>query len=162
MTIQTTRNGLFRYDEDASSPDDISLRELSEEETDLVMDQVMRVHELAEKYLPGQSERGFSPAVLDAIFLLWLGDATSDKPDEETVALVLGSAFGYYLRESNQMQWRVATAKGEEPTLAVSSEAHGLTIYPIASVQKRIESRSAGFFEPIAAVIEDKLRDAQQ
>jgi hypothetical protein len=162
MAMRTTRNGLFRYYEDSSLPDEIALRELSEEETELVMRQVMRVHELAEQYLPGQSELGFSPKVLDAIFMLWLGDAKRDRPDEETVALVLGSAFGYYLREAKQMQWRVAKAKGEEPTLAVSSEAYGLTIYPIASVQKRIESRSAGFFEPIAAVIEDKLRDLQQ
>jgi hypothetical protein len=59
------------------------------------------------------------------------------------------------------MQWRVAQAKGEEPTLAVSNVAYGLNIHPVAAVQKRIESRTAGFFEPIAAVIEDKLRGIQ-
>jgi hypothetical protein len=159
MAMRTTRNGLFTYHEDSSPSDEIILRALSEEEAELVMHQVMRVHELAEQYLPGQSEPGFSPKVLDSIFLHWLSDGKRDKPDEETVALVLGSAFGYYLRETKQMQWRVATAKGEEPTLAVTNEAYGLTIYPISSVQKRIESRTGGFFEPIAAVIEDKLRD---
>jgi hypothetical protein len=161
MTLRTTRNGLFKYHEDSSSSDEISLRELSSEETESIMHQVMRVNELADRYLPGQSERGFSPRVLDAIFLLWLSDTRRDKADEETISSVLGSAFGYYLRETKQMQWRVAKAKGEEPTLAVSNDAYGLTIYPIASVRKRIESGTAGFFEPIAAVVEEKLRDAQ-
>ena len=125
------------------------------------MSQVMQVNELADRYLPGQSERGFSPGVLDEIFLLWLEDAKGDKPSEEAIALVLGSAFAYYLRETKQMQWQVAQARGEEPTLAVSNVARGLTIYPVAAVQKRIESRTAGFFEPIAAVIEEKLGDIQ-
>jgi len=72
---------------------------------------------------------------------------------------VLGATFGYYLIQMNEMQWRMAQAKGEEPTLAASHPEFGLTVYPVHAVQKRIESRSAGFFEPIAAVLKDKLHE---
>jgi hypothetical protein len=159
--MRRTRNGLFQYHEDATSSDETNFRELSEDEAERVMNRAMQVNELLDRYLPGQSERGISPQVLDAVFIHWSGDRRPDRPAGQHVASVLGSTFAYYLRETKQMQWRIATAKDAEPTLAVTHPLHELTVYPIASAEKRVESGGAGFFEPIAAVVEDKLRDAQ-
>jgi hypothetical protein len=159
MSLRTTRDGLFQYSEENGGTDEVSFRELSATEVELVMARIAEVHLLLDRYLPGQSEQGISPRVLDQLFIKWLGDSRSDKAEEDSIATVLGSTFAYYLQDRKHLVWLVAQAYGQEPTLAVTNRALGLTIYPIAAVQKRIKTRSAGFFEPIFAVVEEKLNE---
>ncbi|MEQ1662535.1 MAG: hypothetical protein ABL877_07550 [Thiobacillus sp.] len=159
MNLRTTKDGLFQYSEDSRESGETSFRELSDTENERVMARVSEVHFLLDRYLPGQSEQGISPRVLDQLFIKWLGDSLPEKTDEKSIATVLGSTFAYLLQVQKQMVLLVARANGEEPTLAVSNRAIGLTIYPIAAVEKRIETRSAGFFEPIFAVVEEKLNE---
>ena len=159
MTLHTTKNGLFQYTEECGGSDEIIFRELSAAEVELVMARVTEVHHFLDRYLPEQSELGISPRVLDQLFIKWLADESYDKPDEESVAAVLGATFAYHLQNRKHMIWGGAQARGEEPTLAVTNRELGLTIYPISSVQKRINSGSAGFFEPIFAVVQEKLNE---
>jgi hypothetical protein len=161
MTLRTTRDGLFHYTEEDGGSDEVSFRELSVTETERLMARVADVHQLLDLYLPGQSEQGVSPRILDELFISWLADSSQDKADAESIATVLGSTFAYYLQTKKPLSWVVAQVNSDEPTLAVTSDALGVTLYPIWSVRKRISEGSAGFFEPIYAVVEEKLHELQ-
>ena len=159
MTLRTTRDGLFQYSEEEGGTDEVTFRELSVTEIERVIARVAEVHRLLDEYLPGQSEQGVSPRVLDQLFVKWLADSRHDKAEAESIATVLGSTFAYYLQGRKGLSWAVAQASGEEPTLAITNRVLGLTLYPIWSVQKRIAAGSAGFFEAIYAVVEEKLNE---
>jgi hypothetical protein len=159
MSLLTTKNGLFQYAEENGGTGTNSFRELSVIETARLMALVTEVHQLLDRYLPAQSEKGISPRVLDQLFFNWLRDSSCDKPEPESVATILGSTFAFYLRDKKGMLLGVGQASEEEPTLAVTNSTLGLTLYPIWSVQKRIAAGSAGFFEPICAVVEEKLKE---
>ena len=158
--IKRTLNRLFKYHEDSEPAADISFRELTKGETDSFEDKATLVHHLLDRYMPGQSEKGISPRVLDQLFILWLRDSAEDKPHPDRVAVVLGSAFAFYLRGKLKMGLLMAN-QDNEPALAAQDETAVLTVYPIEAVKKRIASGSAGFFEPIYAVTEEKIMEAQ-
>jgi hypothetical protein len=157
MVLRKTKDGLFDYSEEDGGTDGASFRELSAAEFERVMACASEVHHLLDRYLPGQSDLGVSPRVLDQLFIKWLGDTSGDKATEQTVAQVLGSTFAFFLRDRKPLVWMVTHSTGQEPTLAVTNRSLGITLHPISSVQKRIEIGSAGFFEPIYAVLEEKL-----
>lgn len=76
MSLRTTKDGLFQYSEEngGGGGGETSFRELSATEIELVMAHVAEVHLLLDRYLPGQSEQGISPRILDQLFIKWLDD----------------------------------------------------------------------------------------
>ena len=103
----------------------------------------------------GQPVEGtaLDPAALDAAWAFWLQGWPADQEDPNPVINALGLAFGQYLVEHLDLAWKVVEDdSGTE--IAVHGDPGDILVFPANLVAKRLETRTVGFFVPIAEQIE--------
>jgi hypothetical protein len=82
---------------------------------------------------------------LDQAFAAWLSAARKGREPAARIAESFGAAFGEICREELGLSWRHITDQWGA-TFAVCASAGNYTLYPISSVEKRIEDGQTGFF----------------
>ena len=93
---------------------------------------------------------------LDFCFRRWLEDPEPDRPGDQRVIEVLGSAFGEYLVQHLDMNWVLVTDEyGTD--FAVRGSLTDTMTFPYSVVSKRVEAREHTFFVPVYRAIEDTL-----
>ena len=93
------------------------------------------------------------PAALDAAWAFWLQGWPADQEDPNLVINALGLAFGQYLVEHLDLAWKVVEDEfGTE--IAVHGDPGDILVFPANLVAKRLETRTVGFFVPIAEQLE--------
>ena len=91
---------------------------------------------------------------LDSVYEAWVDDASTDKPDEGTILLGLGTVFGNRLGQKHSAAWQMVT---DEHGTDFSISIKGYEIYPMDFVAKRIATLRTpepefGFFAGMAGV----------
>ena len=96
-----------------------------------------------------------SPEGLDAAWSEWIAGWRIGE-DPNPVINALGLALGKYLVDRLELSWKVVTDEyGTE--IAIHGQPGDIFIFPTNLVAKRFESRTTGFFVPVAAEIETSV-----
>lgn len=98
-------------------------------------------------------------ANLDLVFEAWRQDDRHDRPPPGEVAVGLGAVLGDRLAASTTLRWCIVT--DEHGTDYAMSTPDGLTIYPIAFVQKRLapDNDERDIFSGFYSVLQDRWGD---
>jgi hypothetical protein len=96
------------------------------------------------------------PPALDAAWSFWLQAWPAEEEDPNPVINALGIAFGQYLVDRLGLDWKVVEDEyGTE--IAVHGQPGDVLVFPPNLVAKRLESRTVGFFVPVAGQIEQQV-----
>ena len=98
------------------------------------------------------------PAALDAAWVFWLQAWPADEEDPNPVINALGMALGQYLVDRLGLDWKLVEDEyGTE--VAVHGQPGDVLVFPPNLVAKRLESRTVGFFVPVAGQIERQVEE---
>lgn len=97
-------------------------------------------------YVPAAKQPTLADA--DEAFRLWQQDTRRRRASEKEVVEMLGAFLGTKLAADFGMEWVVVTDENGRD-YAVRAKKHEALAFPFASVEKRIDTRSHGFLQPI-------------
>ena len=98
------------------------------------------------------------PAALDAAWSFWLEAWPVGEEDPNPVVNALGMALGQYLVDRLGLAWKLVEDEfGTE--VAVQGEPGDVLVFPPNLVAKRLDTRSVGFFVPVAGQIEQRVAE---
>ena len=96
------------------------------------------------------------PDALDAAWSFWLSRFRAGE-DPNSAINAFGLAFGQYLLDRLKLSWKVVQDEyGTE--IALHGQPNDVLIFPPNLVAKRFQSRTTGFFVPLAAELELQVR----
>ena len=96
------------------------------------------------------------PPALDAAWSFWLQAWPAEEEDPNPVINALGIALGQYLVDRLGLDWKVVEDEyGTE--VAIHGQPGDVLVFPPNLVAKRLESRTVGFFVPVAGQIEQQV-----
>ncbi len=148
---------------------DTTLRELTQEELDTIQLDTDLAYSICKKYVL-EFEGTFTSKILSKTFILWLEDKSEiiekdydsnfnssnlKKPTATMIKYALGSAFGEVLNTITGSDWMHVTDQyGKE--ICIHHKSANYTSFPYSSVEKRIKSREALFFESIENLMKEE------
>jgi hypothetical protein len=137
-------------------------RPLSESESNWMAEQASIAEAIAARHasaVPEAHDALGQLRRLDAAFAHWTRAKEGKREADDVVANSFGAAFGEICRRELGLNWRHVTDEWGV-TYALRCARENYTMYPISSVEKRIEDGASGFFEHIFLMAREQLADA--
>jgi Domain of unknown function (DUF3806) len=122
---------------------------LSDDDLSYISDSLHNADLLIEQMYHGDITEKYSPQILDSVFVVCLQQIDTGDITESMVQNALGAAFGTYLNSDMGSSWLLMT-DDYGTDLAVKFKNGGYA-FPLATVQKRLESGEVNFFGAIHA-----------
>jgi hypothetical protein len=137
------------------------ISDLNDAERAWVADNVAAARRYVDDAGPPVGRQLLDPAALDAAWAFWLQGWPADAEDPNPVINALGMAFGQYLVDHLDLAWMIVEDDfGTE--IAVHGHVGDVLVFPQNLVAKRLETRTVGFFAPIAAGIERQVAQVRE
>jgi hypothetical protein len=135
------------------------ISELNEAERAWVDDNVAAARRYVEDAgHPLAGSQPLDPAALDAAWAFWLRAWPAGEEDPNPVINALGMALGQYLVERLGLAWKLVEDEfGTE--VAVHGQPGDVLVFPPNLVAKRLDTRTVGFFVPVAGQIERQVAE---
>ena len=135
------------------------ISELNEAERAWVDDNVAAARRYVEDAgHPLKGNRTLDPAALDAAWAFWLRAWPAGEEDPNPVINALGMALGQYLVDRLGLAWKLVEDEfGTE--VAVHGQPGDVLVFPPNLVAKRLDTRTVGFFVPVAGQIERQVAE---
>jgi hypothetical protein len=132
------------------------ISELNDAERAWVDDNVAAARRYVEDAGHPADGQPLDPAALDAAWSFWLQAWPAGEEDPNPVINALGLAFGQYLVDRLDLDWKLVEDEyGTE--VAVHGQPGDVLVFPPNLVAKRLETRTVGFFVPVAGQIERQV-----
>lgn len=130
--------------------------ELDEEQMHLLRSCIVKFMELAEEEVPEPPEDADTSEIADMLLENWRGKKEPDL-GAEAMALVLGCMCGELLRSYLRVEWKyVVDVFGEGMALYGELDGETLVLYPVDSVQKRIDEPGQTLTEWVFGMLEQE------
>jgi hypothetical protein len=109
-------------------------------------------------YVPAAKQPTLADA--DEAFRLWQQDTRKRRASEKEVVEMLGAFLGARLAADFGMEWVVVNDENGRD-YAVRATRHEAMAYPFAAVEKRVDSRTHGFLQPIHDAVKELMESAE-
>jgi hypothetical protein len=101
------------------------------------------------------------PQALDAIWVKWQSDQSSERPDPNMVVNALGLCFGQQLVERLAFRWAVITDKyGTE--MGCIAQPGDITVFPANATAKRLDNGASPFFADLFGQMDARVRSLRR
>lgn len=97
-----------------------------------------------------------TPETLDIAFEAWLSSHDRDEQDPNPMIDAFGAAFGQYLADHLDLEWKIAT-EGDGHEMALHGQPGDIMLYPPNLVAKRYVDGETGFFAPVFEALENQI-----
>ncbi|TXN37740.1 hypothetical protein FVB32_05475 [Flagellimonas hymeniacidonis] len=136
-----------------------SLKELTEEQLQLIEKDIEKAKIFAEKY--SKVNQGILESKnLDLILNAWKMDLSPEKESEELVVALIGSAFGQNIVDNLDCEWKVLSDEyGTD--LTVIHKEYKINGFPYSSVYKAIVEEREKSLDGIELIIKSKIQEAK-
>jgi hypothetical protein len=107
---------------------------------------------------PLDGTRPPDPVALDAAWAFWLQAWPADEEDPNPVINALGMALGQYLVDRLGLDWKLVE-DDDRTEVAVHGQSGDVLVFPPILVAERLDTRTVGFFVPVAGQIEERVAE---
>ena len=130
---------------------------LKEEEINFIKVCSRNAVDIARTQLSDANTEHLTPEILDKLIDKWNEDSTKFSCSQHDFINAAGVAFGNYLVETYDMQWKTVSDEYGLDYATLNEHEHNLCSFPISSASKAIDQKRKGSLQVISLMIKRKL-----